>query len=249
MRKKILLGGLILLMTTACGKRGALVYPDQLLPAAPSVLLLEQAEDKLRLTFSVPKRDRRDKPLQSPVQSMIMLKRTGCDATDQPFVYLRSFDASEPGFDSQIVWIDENVQPGDNCYQYRVGAVVKDEAFSSFRDTPVVTVHAPLAAPLITARPVFGSIVAIRLANQTEPSSSDSTLAGFRLYRADDISKDGFIPLGVLTSAADEYVDENVQTGKTYQYKARLIVKDKKSGIYRESGLSEVVSVVVQDAP
>lgn len=246
MRRKALPFAFFLLLaaTTGCGKRGALVYPDQLLPAAPSVLLLEQTEDKLRLTFSVPKQDRRDKPLQNPVQSMVVLKKDNCSPRDKSFIFAKRFDAAYPGYDSQIVWIDEQVQK-NGCYQYRVGAVTSDEEISSFSDTLLVTLQATPAVPVIAVHPIFGGMVSVKLA---EKGSQAGKPFAFRLYRADEVNGE-FIPLGGLIPADNPFIDQSVQVGKRYSYKARLILKDENNGMYRESGFSNPISVMVQEVP
>lgn len=242
-RAVLCLAGALLL--SGCGKKGPLVYPDQLLPGPPPAVVLEQTGSKLRLAVTVPSRDRRDRPLREPVASLVVLKKVSCAQCPDDFREVQRFAVNRPASDERVVWIDTDVRPGDYLYQYRVISLQRDGDAGTSLDTQAVALQPVPMTPTVLARPAFGSVVAITLAADVPDGT---TRVGFRLYRAAVGAEAEFSPVGSLISD-DRYIDQEVRRDTAYRYAARQVVRHTSSGLYLESELSLPVTVTVQDAP
>ena len=75
------LGGMTLAMT-ACGKKGVLVYPDMLVPAAPSAASAFQSGSGVKIQFEVPTTDRTGNRLND-LAGLNISKRESDSASEQ----------------------------------------------------------------------------------------------------------------------------------------------------------------------
>ncbi|CAH2032436.1 LPS translocon maturation chaperone LptM [Trichlorobacter ammonificans] len=232
------------LLLSGCGKKGPLVYPDQLLPGPPPAVVLEQTGAQLRLAVTVPSRDRRDRPLSEPVTSLVILRKISCAQCPEDFREVQRFAVTRPASAERVAWIDTDVRPGV-FYQYRVTSLQRNGDAGTALDTPAVALQPIPMTPTVQALPAFGSVVSITLVADVPAGTAR---IGFRLYRAAVGADTDFSPVGPLISA-DRYVDQAVRRDTAYRYAARQVVRHLSSGLYLESELSAPVTVTVRDAP
>lgn len=238
-------------MLSGCGKKGPLIYPDLLLSAPPQAVSLEQTGSHLRLAFDLPSRDRSGRALKEPVQSILVyrkvLDRQSCSSCLDSYQTVLSIDPKHPApaqrQGARITWVDHNVRPGGQLYQYRVKVAEPGSEAGAAVDTVPVAIQEPPATPALLARPVFGGIIALELSADIPHGTS---LVGYRLYRS-TASESDMQPLGL--SYNGRYEDQNVERGISYRYAARLVVRHAASGMLLESDLSPAVAVVAQDVP
>lgn len=235
-----------LLCTAGCGKKGPLIYPDQLIAQPPQVRL-EQSGSQLRLSFELPVRDRAGHRLND-LESFQIERRvctdlncTGCASRYQPvktIVLSNPAPAERQG--NVIRWYDTDARTGE-LYQYRLQTMQKGGLAGTFVTSPVVGIQPMPHSPALSVASVSGGTIVLKLDGAAPESSK---LLGFLLYRAE-----GQLPLQQHSAAllpVGSYVDQQVQPGHVYRYQARMVVR-RHDGIVAESDLSAVVSAHLFD--
>jgi len=228
---------------TACGKKGPLIYPDLLVPAAPSDVSAQQSSNSIKFSFVLPSKDlagrsfagltgvaiiRRDEPSgQSP----------GCSActTDySPFRKL-NLDLLPPDtrrYGNLLVLLDGAVQT-DRTYTYRVLAIAKDDQEGAL-SAPVAA--AMVLAPLPPVLQVHSQPTEILLEFVGLPPR-EGTIAGYMVYRALKGEPFPLLPLNREPLTGNRLTDVGLERGTTYVYGVRTVVR-LPSGVRVESGLS-----------
>src|SRR6266571_5289579 len=64
MNGRFLLIAIVLLLGSGCGKKGPLLYPDMLVPAAVSALTASQSGATVKISFDLPGKDLAGRPLR-----------------------------------------------------------------------------------------------------------------------------------------------------------------------------------------
>jgi len=231
---------------TACGKKGPLIYPDRLVPAAPSDVSAQQFGNSIKLAFVLPSRDlagrnfaglsgvtitKRDEPAgQSP----------GCSACTTDFSLFRKLNLDLLPPDTQrygnlLVLLDGAVQTG-RAYTYRVSAVAIDNREGSL-SAPVTAVM--VSVPLPPVLQAVSQPTEIQLEFSGSPPG-EGVIAGYNLYRA--LKGDSFPlqPLNREPLAGKSFTDVGLERGTAYVYGVRTVVR-LPSGGRVEGGLSNVV--------
>jgi predicted small lipoprotein YifL len=237
---------------TACGKKGPLLYPDMLVPAAPSDVSAQQSGTSIKLVFVLPSKDlagrnfaglsgatiiRRDEPAgQSP----------GCSACTTDFSPFRklNLDLLPPDtrrYGNLLMLLDGDVQAG-RAYTYRISAVTKDNQEGAL--------SAPVTAAMATAPspPVLQSIsqpTEIQLEFAGVPPD-EGVIAGYNVYRTFKGESFPFQPLNREPLAGNRFTDAGLERGTTYVYGVRTVVRLPKGGRV-ESGLSNAVEGRLKD--
>jgi len=242
-----------LLALSGCGKRGALVYPDLLVPEAPQAVQLEQRGNSLQLSFNLPSRDLRGRGLQSPFIIEVQRRELKPDEAGEcgscPKDYLAplkidpEFPAPARKFGKQLVLLDSDVQQGKR-YQYRVTAVgVEGEAGAAVETIRAMVCSAP-PPPLVNVTIQHGGVVLLEMQGQV-PDNAE--LVGYAIYRAAGDEELPFQPLAT-TLGASRYLDQNVQPGTRYRYAVRMLVR-RWDELLLSSEPSAVVVTSLDEAP
>lgn len=233
----------IVFAVTACGKKGPLIYPDMLVPAAPSELSVQQSGTSLKLSFVIPSKDlagrnfaglsgikiiKRDEPGgQSPVC-------TSCTSEFSAFRTL-NLDLLAPDtrrYGSLLVLLDGDVLNG-RTYTYRVSAVTRDNQEGAV-SAPVAVNMVPAPLPPVLRVISQPTEIQLEFAGQTP---GDGVIIGYNVYRALKGDDFPFLPLNGEPVAGSLFTDVGLERGTSYSYGVRTVVR-LPSGSRVESGLS-----------
>jgi len=237
---------------TACGKKGPLIYPDLLVPAAPADVSAQQSGNSIKLSFVLPSKDlagrnfagltgvtiiKRDEPAgQSPGCST-------CTTDFSPFRRL-NLDLLPPDtrrYGNLLVLLDGTVQNG-RAYTYRVSAVTADNQDGAL-SAPVAAVMVP--APLPPLLQAISQPTEIQLEFAGLPPG-EGAIAGYNVYRALKGEIFPFQPLNREPLAGNRFTDVGLERGTSYIYGVRTVVR-LPSGVRVEGGLSNEVEGRLKD--
>lgn len=245
---------LVALVVTACGKKGPLVYPEMLVPAAPANVSVQQSGNSLKLSFMLPSKDRAGRNLPAAnLAAVTVLKRDamagqplGCSAcTDEYSLFKKlNLDLLSPGVQqngSLITLLDGDVHVGRE-YSYVVTAYTRDEiAGASSSPIPAALVPPPVPPVLqVTSQPTQIDL------QFTGAAPSEGNFAGYNLYRAIKGEKVSYWPLNNNPLAANHYSDVGLERGVTYVYTVRAVTRSK-TGFIVESDVSNQAEGQLKD--
>jgi predicted small lipoprotein YifL len=237
---------------TSCGKKGPLLYPDMLVPAAPSAVSAQQSGTSMKLSFILPTKDLAGRNFTG-ITGITIIKRdepagqnpscSNCTTDFSPFrkLNLEPLSPNTQRYGNLLVLLDVDVQTG-RLYTYRVSAVTKDNQEG--------TLSAPVAAVMVNTPlpPVLQTIsqpTEIQLEFAGVPPS-EGVIAGYNVYRAFKGESFPFQPLNREPLADKRFVDVGLERGTTYVYGVRSVVRLPAGGMV-ESGLSNAVEGRLKD--
>jgi predicted small lipoprotein YifL len=243
---------LTLISVAACGKKGPLLYPDMLIPAAPREVFAVQSGDGIKLSFLLPGHDKAGRKLTDLAGVTISRRelpagQTSCNACSSDFRMLKRLylDVNDGGpvqrFGNRIVMLDADVRIGSN-YTYRV------TPFTPEGDgEPSIPVQAELSQPVpAPALRVYPAPTEIRL-EFAMPSPAEGTLVGFNLYRAPKGEVMSYLPLNrEPLPVAGGHIDSGLERDLVYRYCARALVR-MPSGAYVEGFPSAEVEAMLKN--
>jgi predicted small lipoprotein YifL len=240
------------LAITACGKKGPLIYPDMLVPAAPAAVSVQQSGTSMKLSFALPTKDLAGRRFTG-LSGVAILKRDepsggqnpSCNSCTTDFSLFRKLNLEPLSPNTQrygnlLMLLDGDVQVG-RTYTYRVSAVTKDNQEGAL-STPVSAVM--VTPPLPPVLRVVSQPAEIQLEFAGVPRE-EGVIAGFNVYRT--IKGDVF-PLQPLNREplASLFTDVGLERGVSYVYGVRMVVR-LPSGARVESGLSNEVEGKLKD--
>ena len=242
----------VVLALTACGKKGPLIYPDMLVPAAPSALSAQQSGSSIKLSFVLPSKDLAGRNFAG-VSGVTILKRdepagpnpscSNCTTDFSPFrsLNLEPLSPNTQRYGTQLLLLDADVREGRR-YTYRVSAVTKDNLHGAL-SAPISTLV--VATPLPPVLQVVSQPTEIQLEFVGLPPSVGA-IAGYAVYRA---LKGEAFPLQPRTQepqAGNRFTDTGLERGTTYVYVVRTVVSLPAGGRV-ESGPSNEVEGRLKD--
>jgi predicted small lipoprotein YifL len=246
-----LLGGITLAMT-ACGKRGALVYPDMLVPAAPTAASAIQSGSGVKIQFDAPTSDRAGNRLNN-LAGLKISKSESDSAPEQTCrscmndyrlfrkLYLDLLPNGVQRFGNRLVVLDGDVSAGWR-YSYVVVPFTKDGVDGVSSAPLVVQVVKAVPAPILHAE---SCPTEIKLTfSGLLPVEGD--LAGYNLYRAPQNDPFPHRPINKEPLGGKEYIDSGLARGVVYHYLARAAVR-LPSGVVVESLVSNEVQGMLKD--
>jgi len=252
MRKLICLL-LLTVAITACGKKGPLIYPDMLLPAAPADLSLQQTGTSIRLSCTIPSKDQAGRTIGG-LTALKILKRDEangqfpvCNSCTTDFSLFRTLNleplpAGTQRLGSLLLLLDGDVQPG-RTYTYRVAAISRDGQEGAL-SAPVAT--SMVTAPLPPVVQVHSQPTEIQLEIVGVPPR-EGALLGFNVYRSLKGEPFPYLPLNREPLTGSRYADVGLERATSYVYAVRTVVR-LPSGARVESAVSnEVVGVLKDD--
>lgn len=218
-----------LLLLPACGRKGPLIPPEALVPAAVSDLKVVQSGDALRISWSAPGKEKGGRPLRD-LAGFTLFKRiiagdgTDCASCPDSWHLLADIAADNPGAvkksGSTFITYDKET-PAGKTSQFRLLATSKSGGISAPATSPLVTFQPPIAPPRFTLEVLPGSI---KLEFAFEPTGA-GRLAGFNVYRRSDAMPPPLLPLNKAPLPGKVWEDMQVQFGSSYLYSVTALVE------------------------
>jgi hypothetical protein len=224
--KKILFLIMAILLS-GCGKRGALVPPEALVPAAVRDLRVEQKGDRFLVLWSRPTRQEGGRPLRDLAGFRLFrrdLLPPGEDCEECPDAYrlLTSIDLDFPRggvVGNHGLYYDDALTIGKS-YRYKVISATKDGSISRPSNRADRKKVDPPSPPVLQA---LATPLGIRLTWQNPSAPAFGRIEGYNVYR----KRSGeTLPLSPLTSAPLKemlYEDDNLEQGVRYEYVVRTV--------------------------
>lgn len=219
---------LALLLCSACGKKGALMPPEALVPAAVHNLKVQQSGEALRITWSAPAKEKGGRPLRD-LAGFRLFKRitagdgTDCSACPETWQLLATVDSANPGETAKsgatFIKYDNNVPVGQTS-QFRLVALSKSGGFSAPATSPLVKFHPPLPAPGLKGE-VLPASIKLEFTFVPPPNSR---LAGFNLYRRTAKTAPALLPINSAPLPGSVFEDTGVEFDRSYSYSATALV-------------------------
>lgn len=241
------------LMATACGKKGALVYPDMLLPAAPTAVTAQQSGSVVKLQFALPDKDRAGRPVKGVAG--VKISRRAVDSSQKDVcrscvtdyslfrtLYLDHMPAGTQRFGNLLVLLDGDVSAGYS-YSYSVVPFTGDGLDGASSPPADVRVATPLPAPLLK---IESLPTEIRLQISSQPLITGSLL-GYNLYRSSGATARSYLPLNREPIKGNQYVDSALERGVKYRYAARALIMLAPGNIAESAESHEVEGMLKDD--
>lgn len=249
-RAVLVLGMLVTI--TACGRKGALIYPDMLVPAAPTSVSAQVSGSFVKLQCTLPDKDRAGRPLQGVAGVRIRRlvtetsRKDECRAclTDYQLfrtLYLDHLPLDTQRFGNVLMFMDSDVSAGKS-YSYRMVPFTADNTDGAASAVAIVHVAAPVPAPV--AR-IESFPTEVKLHFSSAPLLF-GRLVGFNLYRSSGMDVRSFLPLNRELLKGTVYTDATLERGVKYRYRVRAVIEIE-SGERVESAESEEVEGVLKD--
>lgn len=241
------------MITVGCGRKGPLVYPDMLVPAAPTAVSVQQLGSAIKLQFVLSDKDLTGRPVQGVAGVKISRKTVVGDQRDVcrscmtdymlfKTLYLDPLPANTQRFGGRLIFIDNEVITG-NAYSYSIVPFTADGVDGA--QSPAVGVLvgvAPLPPPVL----IIESLpTEVRLKLSVYPLIT-ARMLGYNLYRSSGTGPKSYLPINGELLKGDEYVDGAIERGVRYRYTARALVV-RPSGDVVESDESNVVEGMLKD--
>lgn len=239
-------------MAIACGKKGPLIYPDMLIPAAPAAVTAQQSGAVVKLQFALSGKDLGGRPVQG-VYGVKISRRVAETAlkdvcrscmTDYMLfrtLYLDRLPTNTQRYGSRLVLLDSDVTAA-NTYSYSIVPFTADGVDGASSPAVDVRVVTTLSAPVVKIESLPAE-VKINLSSQPLISGS---LFGYNLYRTAVSGTRSYQPLNKEPLKGNEYVDAALERGVKYRYSARALIM-LASGDIAESAESEEVEGMLKD--
>jgi predicted small lipoprotein YifL len=244
MRNSLLLT-ILLFMLAACGKRGALIYPDLLTPAATSDVRVSQLDSVVKLSFQLPQKNQAGKDLNDLAgvdifkRSVISGQPAGCNSCSVDYVLFKKVYINLPDNQivkngNQMILLDGDVR-NDRDYSYYLIPFTT----ASLAGKPSLSVTIGVAeSPLPPELKVVAEPTEIRLV--FSPTVQKADIAGYNLYRAEKGQPLTIFHHNKELVKDNKYTDMGLKRGVSYVYAVRAVVK-RANGVLAESGLSNQV--------
>jgi predicted small lipoprotein YifL len=237
---------------TACGKKGPLIPPDMLVPAAPSSVSAQQTGNFMKLSFVIPSKDLAGRTIAG-LSEITILKRDepvgqkqGCSSCLSDFYLFRKLNLEPlpPGtqrYGNLLVLLDGDVQRG-RVYTYRVSAVAKDNQEGAASVPVTAEIISPPLPPVLKAISQPTEIQLEFAGMQPE----EGIIIGYNLYRAQKGEVFPLLPLNREPLSGNSFVDAGLERAATYNYGVRTVVR-LPSGNRVEGDLSNEVEGKLKD--
>jgi len=237
---------------SACGKKGPLIYPDMLVPAAPTSVAVQQSGDAVKLSFVLPSKDLAGRNLTGLAGiSIIKLDGPGgtapaCNSCTTDYALFRKLNIDLLPPDAQrygnlLVVLDGKIRTG-RSHTYRVSVITKDEQVGAL-SVPVSV--SPVAAPFPPVLQAISHPTEIQLEFVGLPPA-EGAIAGYNVYRTQKGEPFPHLPLNKVPLAGPRYVDAGLERETAYIYGARTVIR-LPSGSVVESRLSNEVEGRLKD--
>ena len=239
---------LFLLATTACGKRGALIYPEMVAPAAPTDVSALQTGSEVKISFQLPQKDIAGRSLSS-LAGVNLFKQgsdtqsgEACMACSPQFPLFGTIYLDHPGnavqrYEDRFILLDNQVDEGVD-YAYFVQSFLYDGTVGLASSPVKVSVFPTLQAPLLKA---VSEPTEIRLELSAHHSAAGS-FVGFSIYRSIKGQPFSYLPYTKEPVTSSTFMDFGLNHQEVYLYQAKTVIR-MPNGVLVESAASDVVEV------
>lgn len=227
--KKIIYILLAALLLTACGKKGALIPPEALVPAAVANLQVQQQGGDFRVSWSAPTKEQGGRPLRDLAGFRLLRRQllpgeTDCAACPDAWQLLTAVDLDLPvgvqRSGALYIYLDRGIKPTSSS-QYRLLATSRSGGVSRPATSALKKVHPPPLPPLLTATSTPAT-VRLELASGGEQTPA---LIGFNIYRRLAGKESPPLPLNPAPVAGPVWDDQRLEYGSAYRYAATTLVR------------------------
>jgi predicted small lipoprotein YifL len=238
---------------TACGKKGPLIYPDLLVPAAPSNVSAQQSGNSMKLSFVLPSKDLAGRKLDGVAEIKILRRDEpagqipGCSACTADFVLFRNINL-EPlpsdiqRFGSLVLLLDGDVKAG-RSYTYRISVFTKDKQEGAVSTSAAAVLLAPLQSPVLQVSSQPTEI----LLEFSGASSREGIIAGYNMYRAAKGDEFSLLPMNGEPLAGNRFVDQGLERAVKYKYAVRSVIRLPSGGVIESAASNEVEAQLKDD--
>jgi predicted small lipoprotein YifL len=239
--KKILLF-IIFILLAGCGRKGALVPPEALVPAPIADLAVSQRGDNFVVSWSQPGKEEGGASLKGLAGFQLFRREVlppAEDCEDCPTAYrlVKSVDLEFPQgiarSGGSFTFVDTEITEG-TTYQYKVISTKRDGSVSKVSNRVRLKRVRPPVAPVVKL--VFTPYSA-ELSWEPIKTLPGEEVTGYRVFRRNG----GDAPLEpVATLTGTAYEDNRLEPGKDYGYSVTSMVKVGDQVV--ESGFSPIAS-------
>ncbi len=241
-------------LLAACGRKGALLYPDMLIPSVSTGVSVRQSGASLRLQFVLPVKDRAGRSVQK-LSGVKIIRRVSehsevqsCRQGMTEYVlfktlYLDVLSPEYQRFGSLLVSIDTDVTAG-RSYSYGILPFTSDGVDGALTVTSDINVVAAIAAPLVVAQSLPTEIQL-----QITPVLSPAVrFIGYNIYRGRNGDSLSYQPLNNEPFTGNLYVDAGLERNVTYRYAVRqLVYQEAAGGVIESDESGEVIGMLADE--
>lgn len=254
MSKVLVVGAIagISLLAAGCGRKGALLYPDMLVPAAPADVTAMQSGSAIKVSYVIPDKDRAARPLSTAIAGVKVSRRAHaagtevCNACTADFVpletlYFAHLPPTSQRAGMRITSMDTTPTAGFS-YAYSLTPFTVDGVEGASSVTRDVTVFAKYPAPILASESLPTEI---RLT--MTPPQSVQHVRGYNVYRKRDAGNWSFAPLANHLLSTGPYVDTVLERGVLYRYAVTMLVDGTGGDVIESEMSTEVIGQLADD--
>jgi predicted small lipoprotein YifL len=243
---------LFIFCLTGCGKKGALIYPDMLVPVAPTATTASQIGGSAKLQFVLPARDRTGRTLHD-LAGVKISKRTSesqdlqsCSScmTDYHLFRKLYLDVPTEGvlrFGNSILVLDGDVNAG-KTYSYIVVPYTKEGFDGIASPQTSVTIVQPTPPPVLDSES-FPTEIRLSFVSSLPVAGS---FIGYNIYRTTQQNEATYLPINREPFTGAVYIDSALARNTRYYYVARTVLT-LESGSVVESLVSNAVDGMLKN--
>jgi predicted small lipoprotein YifL len=217
----------LLFLLLGCGKKGPLVPPEALVPAAVTDLAVAQKGDYFQLSWSAPTKEMGGSRLADLAgfelfRRQVLPPGEDCEQCPNAYQLLKKVDIEYlQGADrvGNVLLTNDNGVDAGRTYQYKVISLKKDGTPSPDSNKARRQKVQPPQPPVVKAvSQATGIVLAI-----TPPQGDPTAIVGYNIYRSRQGEPLVPLPLNDKPITGTTFEDLRVQRGVTYRYTARAI--------------------------
>ena len=222
------IGFLLLISLCGCGKRGALIPPEALVPAPVTDLALAQKGNYFQVSWSAPTKEQGGARLKE-LAGFILFRRVllpadlDCDECAGAYTERTRVDLDylqETRRVGNLFLFDDHDLKPEQSYQYKVRSFTADGAQGRDSNRAHRTAVTPPLPPVLEAHPSATGVVLSYVAIPPEAGK----LLGYNIYRSKKGEAGPLDPLNTRPLPENGYEDKAPLVGTHYSYTVRAVV-------------------------
>lgn len=236
------------LLLTGCGKKGALIYPDMLVPAPPSPLKVIQSGDNIKISFAIPEKDLAGRKMKD-IAGVKMFKLElpsgqypacpDCAGFTLFKVFYPEIADETQRYGSLAVVLDGGVVQGRG-YSYKAAAFTREGLEGKAAVSQHITMQKPSQPPVLR---IMSTPTELRLefAGEVPPGSK---LLGYNLYRKQKGEVWPYLPLNSKPLTQTVFADTGLDRRMIYHYMAKSLIRLPTNEIIESLASNEVEGIL-----
>lgn len=226
MKKIFLITGILMMLFSACGRKGALLPPEALVPAAVGDLNVRQTGEEFRLSWSAPAKEQGGRPLRDLFGFKLFRRNIAGDGSDcsscpDSWQLLTTVDLDLAGKSGALFSYRDKGLPTGSSSQYRLLAISRSGGISSPATSAVKKLQPAVTPPTIKAAVLAD---AVRLEFGFSPLGK-AKLIGFNVYRRESGKTPATLPLNSTPISQPVWEDRQLEFDRSYRYSAAALVE------------------------